>query len=126
MLFSEQVKIRMMMMQDKQAAGTNEENPEGLEDKRTFRDSEIITLKGELENVKRKLAELQDNYNELHQVYEKLNSSKQKSTQNWGLRWEKIKKSLQIKREEDEARDKPQRRSSTGPRTSLRRRMSMS
>ncbi|KAL0751960.1 hypothetical protein Bca101_033963 [Brassica carinata] len=125
-LFSEQVKIRMMMMQDKQAAGTNEENPEGLEDKRTSRDSEIITLKGELENVKRKLAELQDNYNELHQVYEKLNSSKQKSTQNWGLRWEKIKKSLQIKREEDETRDKPQRRSSTGPRTSLRRRMSMS
>lgn len=113
-------------MQDKQAAGTNEENPEGLEDKRTSRDSEISTLKGELENVKRKLAELQDNYNELHQVYEKLNSSKQKSTQNWGLRWEKIKKSLQIKREEDETRDKPQRRSSTGPRTSLRRRMSMS
>ncbi|KAF8115782.1 hypothetical protein N665_0025s0231 [Sinapis alba] len=126
-LFSEQVKMRMMMMQDKQAAETNEENPEGREDKGTSRESEVRTLKEELENVKRKMAELQDDYNELQQENEKLKSSKQKSTQNWGiLRWQKMKKSFQIKEDDDETRDTPRRRSSTGPTTSLRRRMSMS
>ncbi|CAH8281663.1 unnamed protein product [Eruca vesicaria subsp. sativa] len=125
-LFSEQVKMRMMM-QEKQAE-TNEENPEGREDKRISRDSEVRKLKGELENVMSKMAELQDDYNELQQEYEKLNSSKQKSTQYWGSRWQKVKRSFQMKREDDETRDTPRRRrSSTGPRTSLtRRRMSMS
>ncbi|CAG7911592.1 unnamed protein product [Brassica rapa] len=125
-LFSEQVKMRMMM-QEKQA-GNNEENPEGSDDKRTSRDSEVRKLKGELENVRSKMAELQDDYNELQQEYEKLNSSKHKSTQYWGSRWQKVKRSFQMKREDDETRDTPRRRrSSTGPRTSLtRRRMSMS
>lgn len=82
-------------------------------------------LKEELENVKKKMAELQNDYNELQQEYEKL-SSKQKSSHNWGLRWQKVKKSFQIKHEDDETRDGARRRSSTGPRTSLRRRMSMS
>ncbi|KAG5377083.1 hypothetical protein IGI04_041679 [Brassica rapa subsp. trilocularis] len=125
-LFSEQVKMRMMM-QEKQA-GNNEENPEGCDDKRTSRDSEVRKLKGELENVRSKMAELQDDYNELQQEYEKLNSSKHKSTQYWGSRWQKVKRSFQMKREDDETRDTPRRRrSSTGPRTSLtRRRMSMS
>lgn len=114
-------------MQEKQA-GNNEENPDGREDKQTSRDSEVRTLKGELENVKLKMAELQDDYNELQQEYEKINSSKQKSTQYWGLSWQKVKRSFQMKREDDETRDTPRRRrSSTGPRTSLmRRRMSMS
>ncbi|KAL1225724.1 BTB/POZ domain-containing protein DOT3 [Cardamine amara subsp. amara] len=119
-LFSEQAKMRMMM-QDKQPE-TKEENSK---DKRISRDIEIKTLKEELENVKKKLAELQSDYNELQQEYEKL-SSKQKTTQNWGLRWQKMKKSFQIKHEDDETRDKTRRKSSTGPRTSLRRRMSMS
>ena len=116
-----------MMMQEKQA-GNNEENPEGSDDKRTSRDSEVRKLKGELENVRSKMAELQDDYNELQQEYEKLNSSKHKSTQYWGSRWQKVKRSFQMKREDDETRDTPRRRrSSTGPRTSLtRRRMSMS
>ncbi|XP_024012216.1 LOW QUALITY PROTEIN: BTB/POZ domain-containing protein DOT3 [Eutrema salsugineum] len=122
-LFSEQVKMRMMM-QDKQPE-TKEENLVGGEDKRISRDNEIKTLEEELENVKKMMAELQNDYNELQQEYEKL-SSKQKNTHNWGLRWQKMKKSFQIKREDDETRDTPRRRSSTEPRTSFRRRMSMS
>ncbi|XP_010491684.1 PREDICTED: BTB/POZ domain-containing protein DOT3-like [Camelina sativa] len=116
-LFTEQVKMRMMM-QDKQLEA-KEENSAGS------RDDEIKTLKEELENVKKKMAELQSDYNELQQEYEKL-SNKQKSTQNWGLRWQKVKKSFQIKREDDEIRDRTRRPSSTTPRTSLMRRMSMS
>ncbi|XP_010422868.1 PREDICTED: BTB/POZ domain-containing protein DOT3-like [Camelina sativa] len=116
-LFTEQVKMRMLM-QDKQLEA-KEENSAGS------RDDEIKTLKEELENVKKKMAELQSDYNELQQEYEKL-SSKQKGTQSWGLRWQKVKKSFQIKREDDETRDRTRRPSSTTPRTSLRRRMSMS
>nr|AII30306.1 phototropic-responsive NPH3 family protein [Cardamine hirsuta] len=119
-LFSEQAKMRMMM-QDKQP----ETKEESSKNKRISRDIEIKTLKEELENVKKKLAEVQSDYNELQQEYEKL-SSKQKSTQNWGSRWQKMKKSFQIKHEDNETRDKTRRLSSTGPRTSLRRRMSMS
>lgn len=113
-----------MMMQDK-LLEKKEENSEGREDKQMSRDNEIKSLKEELENVKKKMAELQNDYNELQQEYEKL-SSKQKSSHNWGLRWLKVKKSFQIKREDDETRDGARRRSSTGPRTSFRRRMSMS
>ncbi|CAH2073282.1 unnamed protein product [Thlaspi arvense] len=114
-----------MVMQDKQPE-TKEENLEGREDKRISRDNEIRTLKEELENAKKKMDELQNDYNELQQEYEKLSSSKQKSTHNWGSRWQKMKKSFHIKREDDETRDRPQRQSSTGPRTSFRRRVSMS
>lgn len=112
------------MMQEKQPE-KKEENSEGREDKRISRDNEIKTLKEELEHAKKKIGELQNDYNELQKEHEKL-SSKQKSTQNWGLRWQKVKKSFHIKREDDETRDRTRRPSSTGPRTSLRRRMSMS
>ncbi|KFK25344.1 hypothetical protein AALP_AA8G100500 [Arabis alpina] len=122
-LFSEQVKMRMML-QDKKPE-TKEENSEGHEEKLISKDNEIKTLKEELENVKKKMVEIQNDYNELQGEYEKL-SSKQKSTQNWGLRWQKMKKSFQIKREDDETRDGVRRRSSARPSTSFRRRMSMS
>lgn len=111
MLFSEQVKMRMMM-QDKQP-GKKEENSEGGEGKRISKDNEIKTLKEELENVKKNMAELQNDYNELQQEYEKLSSKQKKSTRNWGLRWQKVKKSFQIKREDDEIRYRTQRPSST-------------
>ncbi|CAA7027168.1 unnamed protein product [Microthlaspi erraticum] len=122
-LFSEQVKMRMMM-QDKKPETTKEENSGGREDERVSRDDEIKTLKEDLDNVKKKMAELQNDYSELQQEYEAL-SSKQKSSQNWGMRWQKMKKSFQTKHEDDETRDRS-RRSSTGPRTSFRRRMSTS
>ncbi|CAN8236837.1 unnamed protein product [Cochlearia groenlandica] len=123
-LFSEQVKMRMMMREKKQE--TKEENSDEV--KLLSRDNEIKILKEELETVKKKMSEIHKDYNDLQEEYERLLISKQKSTttHNWGIRWLKIKKSIQTKQEDDETRDKTRRRSSTGPRTSFRRRVSIS
>ncbi|XP_010519572.1 PREDICTED: BTB/POZ domain-containing protein DOT3 isoform X2 [Tarenaya hassleriana] len=118
-LFSEQVKMRTAMQsKEPETRGESSER----EVKRSSRETEIKTLRAELENVKNKMAELQNDYTELQREYEKL-GNKQKSTMNWALRWQKIKKSIQLNNEAEEGRH---RRSSTGLRTSFRRILSLS
>lgn len=71
-------------------------------------DTEIKTLKAELEIVKMTMAELQSDYSDLQREYEK-RSHKQKRVSGWSFSWRKIKNSFQAKVDEDETRDEQQR-----------------
>lgn len=114
-LFSEQVKMRAAMVEKEPAPSGNITEQEGNQ---SSTDTEIKTLKAELEIVKMTMAELQSDYSELQREYEK-RSHKQKRVSGWSFGWRKIKKSFHAKVDGDVARDEQQRPKAFGRRLSL-------
>ncbi|XP_041004775.1 BTB/POZ domain-containing protein DOT3 isoform X1 [Juglans microcarpa x Juglans regia] len=100
-LFSEQVKMRAAMVEKEPAPSGNITEQEGNQ---SSTDTEIKTLKAELEIVKMTMAELQSDYSDLQREYEK-RSHKQKRVSGWSSSWRKIKNSFQAKVDGDETRD---------------------
>ncbi|KAE7998083.1 hypothetical protein FH972_002661 [Carpinus fangiana] len=103
-LFSEQVKMREAMQEKEPAPSENISEQEGNQSSTV---TEIKNLKAELEVVKTKMAELQSDYSDLQQEYEKRN--KPKNVSGWSFTWRKIKNSLHARVEGDETGDAQQR-----------------
>lgn len=108
-------------MQEKEAAPSENNSEQEGNDASTG--MEIKTLKAELENVKMKMAELQNDYIVLQQDYEKL-SNKNKHTSGWSIGWRKIKKSFHTKPDRDETGEEQERPNPS--RINLRQRQSIS
>ncbi|KAL3524725.1 hypothetical protein ACH5RR_013097 [Cinchona calisaya] len=99
-LFSEHVKMRNTIQGKDQIACDNNPDHEGSW---LCTKKEVNPLTAKLEIVKAKMAELQTDYFELQQEYEKLNN-KQRSLSSWTFKWMKTKKSSlsQAKIDEEE------------------------
>ncbi|KAI4350956.1 hypothetical protein L6164_005358 [Bauhinia variegata] len=120
-LFSEHVKMRAEMQEKEPAASGDNFEQDGNQ---SSADDNIKALKGELENVKSKMAELLSDYSELQRECESL-SKKPKNTSRWSFSWRKIRRSFHTKPEEDEKEDEQDRPNPT-TRLRFRRRLSLS